>query len=88
MHLHFKNLWPTLSVEPSDFIQTTEERHKSVVKEALQRLYDKGDIYEREYEGWYSPSVNGTGQKRTWWMKLSGKWSRSPVFEGKTISSR
>ena len=57
MHLHFKNLWPTLGVAPSDFIRTTEERHKKVVKEALQRLFDKGDIYEREYEGWYSPSV-------------------------------
>lgn len=57
MHLHFKNLWPTLGVEPNDFIRTTESRHKRVVAQALQELFDKGDIYEREYEGWYSPSV-------------------------------
>lgn len=57
MHLHFKNLWPTLDVTPSDFIRTTEDRHKAVVREALSRLYEKGDIYEKEYEGWYSASV-------------------------------
>ncbi len=57
MQAHFRNLWPTLHVEPDDFIRTTQPRHEMVVQKALQQLYDKGDIYSDEYEGWYSPWV-------------------------------
>ncbi|MBT4661689.1 MAG: methionine--tRNA ligase, partial [Candidatus Marinimicrobia bacterium] len=34
----------------------TEERHKKVVRDILQQVMDKGDIYEAEYEGLYSVS--------------------------------
>ena len=57
MQAHFRNLWPTLHVQPDDFIRTTEPRHEVVVQQALQQLWDKGDIYRDEYEGWYSPWV-------------------------------
>ncbi|NUN15180.1 MAG: methionine--tRNA ligase [Myxococcales bacterium] len=57
MQRHFRDLWPQLQVSNDDFIRTTEPRHWNVVQKALSCLYDKGDIYEREYEGWYSPSV-------------------------------
>ncbi len=57
MQRHFRDLWPTLHVEPDDFIRTTEPRHVRVVQRALQVLYDKGEIYQKEYEGWYSPAV-------------------------------
>ncbi len=57
MQAHFRDLWPTLGVQNDDFIRTTEDRHKRVVQHALQTLFDKGDIYEKEYEGWYSASV-------------------------------
>lgn len=57
MQTHFRDLWPTLGVENDDFIRTTEERHTRVVQEALQRLWDKGEIYKDEYEGFYSPRV-------------------------------
>lgn len=57
MQAHFRDLWPTLHVENDDFIRTTEPRHEMVVQKALQALYEKGDIYRDEYEGWYSPSV-------------------------------
>jgi len=49
----FRDLWPTLNVECSDFIRTTEERHKKVVQTILQRVYDAGDIYLSEKEGLY-----------------------------------
>ncbi len=49
----FRNLWPILNIEPDDFIRTTEERHKKVVQKIFNRLYEKGDIYKGEYEGWY-----------------------------------
>ncbi|MCL6558391.1 MAG: class I tRNA ligase family protein, partial [Firmicutes bacterium] len=49
----FKKLWVRLSVDYSDFIRTTEERHRRVVEKIFQRLYEQGDIYKAAYEGWY-----------------------------------
>ncbi|MBM4396128.1 MAG: methionine--tRNA ligase [Deltaproteobacteria bacterium] len=53
----FRALWPTLDVTNDDFIRTTEPRHERVVAQALQRLWDAGEIYRGEYEGFYSPRV-------------------------------
>jgi len=53
----FRDLWPTLGVAYDDFIRTTEPRHQTVVRDFLQRLQDQGDIYESDYEGWYSPAA-------------------------------
>lgn len=50
----FLDLWKKLGIEYSDFIRTTQDRHVKVVQDALQKVYDKGDIYADEYEGWYS----------------------------------
>ena len=52
----FTQLWKKLHISNDDFIRTTEERHKNVVKKILQLVYDSGDIYEDEYEGLYSVS--------------------------------
>ncbi|MFC1746703.1 methionine--tRNA ligase [Candidatus Neomarinimicrobiota bacterium] len=52
----FKDLWVKLHISNDDFIRTTETRHKVVVQHLLQNLYDKGEIYRDEYEGWYSVS--------------------------------
>ena len=49
----FRDLWPTLHVVPDDFIRTTEQRHKSVVQQILQQVYDKGEIYFGEHSGNY-----------------------------------
>ena len=49
----FKKTWRKLHIKNDDFIRTTEERHIKVVSEILQRIYDKGEIYSAEYEGWY-----------------------------------
>ncbi len=49
----FQQLWRLLDISNDDFIRTTEERHKVVVQDIFQRLYDQGDIYKSEYEGWY-----------------------------------
>jgi len=50
----FLQLWEKLEIQYDDFIRTTEERHVKVVQDALQQVYDAGDIYSDEYEGWYS----------------------------------
>ena len=49
----FREAWRGLHVEYDDFIRTTEERHRLVVAAVLQRLWDEGEIYRGEYEGWY-----------------------------------
>ena len=52
----FTELWEQLHISHDDFIRTTEERHKKVVRDILQQVMDKGDIYEAKYEGLYSVS--------------------------------
>lgn len=52
----FRALWPELHVACDDFIRTTEPRHMEVVQQVLQRLWDRGDVYVQDYEGWYSTS--------------------------------
>ena len=49
----FKEAWGKLCIEYDDFIRTTEPRHKKIVQEILQKVYDSGDIYYGEYEGYY-----------------------------------
>ncbi|MBR6374549.1 MAG: methionine--tRNA ligase [Victivallales bacterium] len=51
--LTFSNLWKDLNITNDDFIRTTQERHKQVVSQILQNLYDKGEIYKAAYSGWY-----------------------------------
>lgn len=49
----FRELWKLLNISNDDFIRTTEERHAKVVQYIFNRLYEQGDIYKSEYEGWY-----------------------------------
>ncbi len=51
--VRFQELWKRLGIKNDDFIRTTEERHKKVVKKVLQDLLDRDEIYKAEYEGWY-----------------------------------
>ncbi|GEM47382.1 methionine--tRNA ligase [Deinococcus cellulosilyticus] len=57
--MKFREAWTVLGAHPDDFIRTTEARHKKVVQQILQSVYDAGDIYYAEYEGLYS-----VGQER------------------------
>jgi methionyl-tRNA synthetase len=50
----FRALLPKLEISNDDFIRTTEERHKRVVQDILQKLFDRGEIYLGEYRGFYS----------------------------------
>ncbi len=51
--VNFQQLWEKLDITNDDFIRTTEPRHAQVVQEILQALYDRGEIYKAEYDGWY-----------------------------------
>ncbi len=50
----FRALCKRLNISNDDFIRTTEERHKRVVRRILQELFDKGEIYKADYKGFYS----------------------------------
>lgn len=50
---NFKKLWKILNISNNDFIRTSEERHYKVVQAVLQKIYDQGDIYKKNYEGLY-----------------------------------
>jgi methionyl-tRNA synthetase len=49
----WKPLWRHLEIANDDFIRTTEKRHTDRVREFVQDLYDKGEIYQGGYEGPY-----------------------------------
>ena len=51
--VRFQELWQRLGISHDDFIRTTEERHRVVVRGILQEFWDRGEIYKGEYAGWY-----------------------------------
>ena len=52
----FKDLTKTLNLSNTDFIRTTEERHKKSVQFLWSTLEKNNDIYLSKYSGWYSVS--------------------------------
>ncbi len=48
-----KDLWKLMDISYDDFIRTTDNRHQVIVQKIFKKLYDQGDIYKSEYEGWY-----------------------------------
>ncbi len=51
--VRFQELWKRLGIKNDDFIRTTEERHKIIVRKILQDLFDRDLIYKAEYNGRY-----------------------------------
>jgi methionyl-tRNA synthetase len=50
---YFKELWKLLNVKYDKFIRTTDEYHEKRVRDVLQKLYNKGDIYKGKYEAYH-----------------------------------
>jgi methionyl-tRNA synthetase len=50
----FVDLGKKLDVQYDDWAETTSERHKKVVQEILQRLFEEGEIYKDKQAGHYS----------------------------------
>lgn len=67
----FKEVLHKLEISNDDYIRTTEDRHKRVVCELLQNLFDAGDIYLDEYEGFYSTRAEQFLQEKD---KVDGEW--------------
>ncbi len=49
----FKQTFARLGMSNTDFIRTSEDRHKTRVIEYVKQLLATGDVYEGQYEGWY-----------------------------------
>ena len=52
----FRDLSKALNLSNTDFIRTTEERHKKTVQHLWSELEKNDDIYLSKYSGWYSVS--------------------------------
>ncbi|MDI9482322.1 MAG: methionine--tRNA ligase [Bacillota bacterium] len=48
-----KSLWSLMKITNDKFIRTTDQEHVKAVQKIFKKLYDQGDIYKSEYEGWY-----------------------------------
>ncbi len=48
-----KQIADMLNISYDKFIRTTDDYHEKAVQKIFRTLYEKGDIYKSEYEGWY-----------------------------------
>lgn len=69
--VEFQEMCALLNISNNDYIRTTEPRHKAVVAEFLQKLYDKGEIYRADYKGFYSTRQEQFVLEKD---KVNGQW--------------
>ena len=67
-----QKLWKQMDIEYDDFIRTTDDRHVKGVQKIFKQLYDQGDIYKAEYEGWYCTPCE------SFWTELQLKDGKCP----------
>lgn len=48
-----KSIWDLMNTSYDKFMRTTDAYHEKQVQKMFKKLYDQGDIYKSEYEGWY-----------------------------------
>ena len=82
MSAHFKRLHESLGVVSSHFVRTTDEGHKKVVREWLQKLHDKGEIFFQEHEGFYSVRQEQFVTEKD---QVDGQW---PEIFGEVIQTK
>ena len=46
-------IWDLMNTTYDKLIRTTDDYHVTAVQNIFKKLYDQGDIYKSEYEGWY-----------------------------------
>ncbi|MBW4471165.1 MAG: methionine--tRNA ligase [Stenomitos rutilans HA7619-LM2] len=60
----FKALWDQYDIHYDRFIRTTDPRHEAIVNEFFQRVWDQGDIYLGQQQGWYCLSCEEFKEER------------------------
>ncbi len=82
MSARFASLHKSLGVSSSKFVRTTNAGHKVVVREWLQKLHDKGEIFFQEHEGFYSVRQEQFVTEKD---KVDGQW---PEIFGEVIETK
>jgi methionyl-tRNA synthetase len=49
----FADLWATLEIQCDRFSRTTDPRHRAIVNQFFARVWQQGDIYLGQQQGWY-----------------------------------
>lgn len=49
----FRALWEVLGIRFDRFIRTTDPRHEAIVHQFYERVWQQGDIYLGQQQGWY-----------------------------------
>ncbi|MBQ2659241.1 MAG: methionine--tRNA ligase, partial [Erysipelotrichaceae bacterium] len=65
-----KRIFDLMNTSYDKFIRTTDDYHEKEVQKIFKKLYDQGDIYKSEYEGWYCTPCESF-------------WTESQLVEGK-----
>ncbi len=65
-----KDLWKLMKITNDRFIRTTDTHHEKAVQGIFKKLYDQGDIYKSQYEGWYCTPCESF-------------WTKTQLVEGK-----
>ena len=65
-----RKLWGILNITNDYFIRTTDDFHMKIVQHIFQKLYDQGDIYKGDYEGWYC-------------VPCESYWTKTQLVDGK-----
>jgi methionyl-tRNA synthetase len=60
----FIQLWQQLNVQYDRFSRTTAPKHQAIVNEFFQRVWDNGDIYLGQQQGWYCVSCEEFKEER------------------------
>jgi len=79
MSARFAAAWERLEISYDRFIRTTEPEHIAVVQAFLSRLWEREEIYEGTYSGWYCVS-----DERYWTEKDIGDEKKCPIC-GRTV---
>ncbi|GAB4374129.1 MAG: methionine--tRNA ligase [Elainellaceae cyanobacterium] len=60
----FESLWQKLNIQVDSFIRTTSSKHEAIVREFFQRVWERGDIYIGQQQGWYCVSCEEFKEER------------------------
>ncbi len=82
MSVHFQSLHRSLGVDSTHFVRTTDAAHKRIVRDWLQRLHGKGEIFFQEHEGFYSVRQEQFVTEKD---RIDGQW---PEIFGEVIQTK
>jgi methionyl-tRNA synthetase len=82
MSARFQSLHAILGVESTEFVRTTNPRHKEVVRDWLQKLHERGEIVFQEHEGHYSVRQEQFVTEKD---KVNGEW---PEIFGEVVHTK